>query len=294
MSSTFLTSRIALGTVQFGLDYGIANKAGRVPPRAVKEILDYAQAAGIKCLDTAAGYGQSESVLGDYLKGHPKVFRIFSKLPPLESYKPGDVKGFFQVSISRLRVDTIDGYLIHNFQNFLKHEALWEEMVELKKNKRVESIGFSLYSPAELDMIFEKNLPCDTVQVPYSVFDRRFENWFPRLKQRNIEIFVRSIFLQGLAFLPLEAVPLKLEKAKGPLGALRRISQANALGINNICLNFVLLNPHVDKVVIGIDNLHQLEADMEDLRTFDQVTGIRNQLDDVIIDDENILLPYRW
>ena len=75
---------------------------------------------------------------------------------------------------------------------------------------------------------------------------------------------------------------------------MRRISQANALGINNICLNFVLLNPHVDKVVIGIDNLHQLEADMEDLRTFDQVTGIRNQLDDVIIDDENILLPYRW
>ena len=59
-------SKIALGTVQFGLNYGISNTNGQVPPEEIARILDYCKLNGIDTLDTAQGYGESEKVLSQF------------------------------------------------------------------------------------------------------------------------------------------------------------------------------------------------------------------------------------
>lgn len=74
-----MPSKLALGTVQFGLEYGINNQAGQVSPEAIARILSECRLHGVDTLDTARTYGTSEAVLGQQdLTG----LRVVTKLKP--------------------------------------------------------------------------------------------------------------------------------------------------------------------------------------------------------------------
>ena len=289
-----MQSKISLGTVQFGLDYGIANKNGKVSRQKVFEIFKYAKASGINSLDTAYAYGQSEEVIGAYLKQHPDQFQVVSKLPSLDAYIPGKAEEFLQLTLNRLNIKRLHGYLIHNVENFFTYEDLWEELVCLKGKSRIDRIGFTLYSPMELETLLEKNIEFDLIQIPYSIFDRRFEKYFDILKKRRVEIHVRSVFLQGLVFLKPDDLQGNLLKAQKQINDLRKLSQDHNVSISAICLNFVLLNKCVDKVVIGIDNLDHLRKNMKSLALFNRINQLGQELNNLIIHDENILMPFKW
>jgi len=177
-----MISKISLGTVQFGQDYGIANR-GKIPKSEVAQILDYAKSVGIECLDTAFNYGESELVIGEYLREHPGSFKIVSKFSSLEQ-----VEEFLEKSLERLGVDELYGYLLHRFEDIKENGKNWNEMVSLRKLGKVKKIGFSLYSPEELAFLLDKKINFDIVQIPYSVFDRRFEQYFDILKNKKIEL----------------------------------------------------------------------------------------------------------
>ena len=289
-----LLSKLCLGTVQFGLDYGIANKRGKVPKEEAFGILSYARDRGIDTLDTAFSYGESEKVIGDFIAENRLKFKIISKTPELDSYSPKGVENMLFESLASLRQKSIYAYLIHRFEDFLKYEGFWPTLEEIKKRKIVKKIGFSIYRPQEIEVILDKNIDVDIIQVPYSIFDRRFEDYFDILKERGIEIYTRSAFLQGLAFLNLDELENDLEEARGHLEALEQIAAENGISKNAICLNFVLLNPLIDRVVIGVDSLNHIKENIENIIFLEKVKEIYGRLKELRIDNEEIILPQRW
>jgi aryl-alcohol dehydrogenase-like predicted oxidoreductase len=290
-----LIQKVTLGTVQFGLDYGIANKKGKIPKAEAFDILDYAAQVGIELLDTAYAYGESEQTIGEYTHSKGERFKIISKLPALgEQYIPGKAEKILLDSLLRLKVKRIHGYLLHSFADFRDIPRLWEELEGLRRKNLVQYLGFSLYGVDELDAILKRDVTFDMVQVPYSVFDRRFEVYFPELRKREIEIQARSVFLQGLAFIHPEELPPHLRKAKGYLSHLRDISQEASFPIPALCLDFVLYNPYVDRVIIGVDSLEHLKNNINHLAYSSKIQTIVDQLQTVAMEDEDILLPYKW
>lgn len=286
------TSRICLGTAQFGLKYGIANTRGKTSDDEARAIIKYAVAHGIKVLDTAAAYGNSEEVIARAFKSLGRSLEVVSKLPSYADTKP-NVRETVLRSLKRLGTNSIYGYLLHSFEDFQK-PGIWDDLKELRSEGVVKKIGFSLYHPKDADVLLNGDEAFDLIQVPYSIFDRRFAPYLTRFKERKVEVYVRSIFLQGLAFLDAGNLPAGLTGARLQLGALRKISVKEGVTTSALCLNFALLNPCIDRVIIGIDSLDHLKINLSDLRFFAKTKALADDLNATIIEDENILLPYRW
>ena len=196
-------NKLVLGTVQFGCQYGI-NSVGRPNSQMVSEILNEAQLGGITTLDTSAGYGDSEEILGN--NAVDKRFKIISKYPKCNKTISVTIDETFR----NLKCNKLYGYLLHHFSVYLEDKNIWKEFIKLKDEGKVEKIGFSLYEPFELDVILKDNIPFDLIQIPYNIFDRQFEPYFEILKEKNVEIHVRSTFLQGLFFKDRNKLPEKL------------------------------------------------------------------------------------
>jgi len=280
--------------VQFGLDYGIANATGKVAEKDARQILQTGLEQGIEALDTASSYGDSETVLGNFLKDHQETFKIVTKLAPVTRYENGVAGKELQRSLKQLNVPAVHGYLLHRFNDYLEHEGLWPEMQELKKQGVTRKTGFSLYSPAELAVLLNRKESFDLVQFPYSVFDRRFEEYFPVLKEKGIEVHVRSVFLQGLAFMDSEQLPPFLAEAKEALKELRQIAAEYEMSLTEICLNFVLANTQIDRVIIGVDGFDQFNENLSAVIRFENSANLLRRLRNLSIKNEDILLPFKW
>jgi aryl-alcohol dehydrogenase-like predicted oxidoreductase len=287
-----MSNRIALGTVQFGLRYGVNNRFGQVGEDEVRRILQRAMEGGIDTLDTAAAYGESERVLGTCMSNNADSFKIVSKYPPRSPLRPAQAAA---ASLAALRLNCMYGYLFHDVGDFFSDDGRkWHEFQDLKRNGTADRIGFSLYYPHHLKELFDRDLTFDIVQVPFSLLDRRFEGQFQELKQRGVEIHVRSIFLQGLVFRKLEALPEFLGPAKPSLRNLSIHAAEFGLSIQSLCLGFALSRPDVDRVVIGVDCMQDLEDDLRSAREAQRARIDWTALDDVECTDEKSLLPFNW
>ena len=274
-------NKIVLGTVQFGLQYGV-NSAGRPGEDTVKSILAEALDGGITVLDTSSAYGNSEEILGRCIT-REAGFKIVSKYPKGE--KP--VSEVFKESLIRLKVDRRYGYLLHHFEVYKNNPEVWEEFVSLKESGKVQKIGFSLYSPEELEIILDNNTPFDLVQVPFNIFDRKFLPYMNDLHGEGVEIHVRSTFLQGLFFKDRDALPEKLKPMKDYLIQLDEYSKIMGLSIAELALNYNLQNPYIDGVLIGVDNVSQLQMNL---------ASVKNIPVDIDIDvkEKELLNPINW
>ncbi|WP_035756551.1 aldo/keto reductase [Hugenholtzia roseola] len=284
--------KIGIGTVQFGLDYGIANERGKVPINEVAEILKVAQHFGISLLDTARAYGESEQVLGQVLKMEKASFQIVSKMAAQSISPKKDV----ETSLLALGCQKLYGYLLHDFNDFEKNPALWKEMQDLKVANQVEKVGFSLYYPSQLIQLFEQNLSFDLLQVPYNLFDRRFEPYFEQLKVQGVEIHVRSVFLQGLFLMPLEKISPHFAPIREKLATLAALTKEAGISKAAIPLWFALQNPHLNKVLLGLSGIADLKQNLALIETFDaHKTWFQNlHLNSLQEDNEDIILPFRW
>jgi len=283
------SNRLALGTTTFGLDYGINNATGKISASEINNILSYAKEKGINTLDTASVYGDSEINIGLQLKD--LKFNIISKLPDC---KNSEVSKHFYKTLENLKQERIYGYLIHSFDSYKKDNNIWEELIKLKDEGKVEKIGFSLYYSEDVKaFIDDGNIP-DLIQIPYNVFDRRFENYFAQLKKLNIEIHTRSVFLQGLVFKTLKTLPEYFSKIKGKITLLNSISEKLKISVSDLCLCFVLLNEYIHKIVIGFDNIEQLKVLINASSKIDKVKIVYNELEELKEYGENIILPFKW
>jgi aryl-alcohol dehydrogenase-like predicted oxidoreductase len=291
MSTKNWIQKIGIGTVQFGLDYGISNQRGRVPQGEVQQILDLAAQHQICLLDTARAYGESEKVLGKAL-GKKSCFKIVSKLPSQTKSAKDEVLE----SLSLLEEQSLYAYLFHNFQDFEQKPALWDELVGLKAAGLIQKVGFSLYYPEELETLWSKNIDFDLIQIPYNIFDRRFEPYFQKLKEKGVEIHIRSVFLQGLFFMPLEKIAPHFAPVKEKLTKLERLAAQHQLSRAALPLWFALQDPNIDKVILGLSSIADLVQNLELIESFatHQQWFQSLPLETLEEDQEAIILPFKW
>jgi aryl-alcohol dehydrogenase-like predicted oxidoreductase len=257
--------KLGLGTVQFGADYGISNARGQVAPGEVAEILQAAAAAGVSVLDTAHAYGESEAVLGCALwQGHP--FRIVTKTEPLhgsgvEVGELSQVRETFLRSLERLRLPRVDALMLHHASELLRPggEALAQLCMKLKSEGLAAKIGFSCYTPSELDAASAVLAP-DIVQLPCNLLDRRFlqDGRCAALKAREVEIHARSIFLQGLLLMPTYTLPPQFHGHKDVFERIDRYAQANGLTRLELALGFAQSLDEIDVGVVGVTTALEL------------------------------------
>jgi aryl-alcohol dehydrogenase-like predicted oxidoreductase len=283
--------RLALGTVQFGLAYGVANNDGQVSLPEARQIVGLALEAGIDTIDTAIGYGDSERNLGEIgVAG----FKVVTKLPAVPD-GVDDVASWanrqVDASMSRLGVSRIYGLLLHRPMDLLgsKGAALFKAICALKERLAVEKIGASIYSPDELQQLTGK-YRFDLVQGPLNILDRRLQRsgWLQRLKDRAIEIHTRSAFLQGLLLLPRHDVPAKFARWNSLWDSWNQWSAGDRDAAIQACLSFPLSIAEIDRVVVGADNAEQLR------RILSNIAPLSRVLPDLACDDEELINPARW
>ena len=256
--------RIAVGTAQFGMKYGVANSLDRVSDAGAQKILRCAQDCGIKTLDTASSYGVSEECLG---KAGVNEWEIVSKIPAIP--KPTDKRGLhiwfsetLQRSLARLRVNSIYGLLVHEASdlNGQLGDALYALMKSAKDKEITRKIGVSVYHPKELDGLIDR-YPIDLVQLPFNVLDQRFaeSGWLERLQRANIEIHSRSVYLQGLLLMPAKTRPKKFLRWPKLWQQWDGWITESGLSPLATCLSAVFKQTMIDRVIIGFDNLDQFE-----------------------------------
>lgn len=283
-------SKIVLGTAQFGLDYGINNQRGKIPDREISDILVYASANGVETLDTAAAYGDSEERIGRFMTGNGKKFKIVTKLPK----DVADPARELDLSLAKLQIDSLYGYLFHDFQTYAGSPDLWGKLRVAKSQGKISKLGLSLYYPFELERVLKDELEIDLVQIPYNIFDRRFEPYLSELKKRGTEVHVRSVFLQGLFFREIETLSPYFNQVRGKLTKLRKMASQGKSSLLDLLLGFALLNPMIDKVVVGVDNLANLQEIIKAEKQLGQREINFGDLDDMQEDDEVIILPFNW
>lgn len=204
--------RIALGTVQFGLPYGIANQTGQVARSEAKAMLQLAAANSIDTLDTAIAYGESETRLGE---AGVQSFNVVTKLPAIPA-SCHDVNGWVReqvgLSLCRLDLTRVYGLLLHRSDDLLGNNGamLWHALEELRDVDLVQKIGVSVYAPSEIEAVTSL-YKVDLVQAPFNIVDRRLSTsgWLDRLKSKGVEVHTRSAFLQGLLLMSRTAIPPK-------------------------------------------------------------------------------------
>lgn len=274
-----LNYKIGLGTVQFGLPYGISNTAGQTTAGEVSQVLHTALEHGIHVLDTASAYGNAETVLG---KNDIHRFNIVSKyITP----SPGkSIREQLQQSFNDLHTEKLYGYLAHRPAEILTDAAQWKVLKDIQQQGLAEKIGFSLNTTEELRSLLAKNFFPDLVQVPYNYFDNRFEYLVQKLKEKGCEIHTRSAFLQGLFFKDVTTLPSFFDTVK-PL--IKKIQQQTH-NVSGALLHFVAARPFVDKAIIGVENAQQLLINIRDLEL-----GIELDKHTVAI-PEQILMPSNW
>lgn len=282
--------KLAIGTANFGMEYGFKNSRGKLNSETVKNLLDYAWSCGINTLDTAKGYGESESVIGNYLTNDKeKTFNIITKINTVNHIE----KDLLQ-SLINLKQTNIYGFLIHHFHHLKSEELLLKQLLQFKENGNCSKIGVSLYYPEELQYILDNNIPIDLIQIAYSIFDRRFEKFFPILKSKNIEIHIRSVFLQGLFFTKSKDLVSHFDSIKHKIDAIQQLSNSSGLGIASLCLNFATNNKYIDKIVIGADSLSNLKSSVQVLSEKEKVKHYMESLSSFAEEDVNILFPHFW
>ena len=287
-----MINRLALGTVQFGAPYGIANQTGQVSCKEVAAILDYAVTAGLDTLDTAIAYGESEQRLG---KIGMKQWRIITKLPPV-SESCTDVHAWVQESmlgsLERLRAPKLYGLLLHRPQQLLgpQGDALYRALVAIKDQGKVEKIGVSIYDPTELDALCSQ-YQFDVVQTPFNIIDRRLatSGWLTRLHESGTEIHVRSVFLQGLLLMKAATRPATFNRWQPLWQQWHGWLSEQTLSPLQACLGFVLAHPQIDRVVVGVDSLMQLKGIIANVEM--PVVELPATL---VSEDMDLINPSRW
>lgn len=258
--------KLALGTVQFGLNYGIANATGRVGAQEAGAILQRAQVCGMDTLDTAIAYGDSEAVIGQL---GIRKWKIITKLPgvPEDCHDVAQwVHHQIQQSLARLRVAQLDGVLLHRPSQLLEGigPALYAALQDIKTKGMTRKIGISVYAPIELDELLDV-FSLDLVQAPLNLLDRRLidTGWASRMRDAGIEVHTRSAFLQGLLLMSPNQRPAKFNQWADVWNIWDEWLGRVKLTPIQACLRYLNALSDIDRVVVGVDTINQLHQIVE-------------------------------
>jgi aryl-alcohol dehydrogenase-like predicted oxidoreductase len=257
--------KLGLGTVQWGLPYGIANPNGVASPDTVMLLLNAARGVGIEVLDTASLYGKAEAVLGENsLDG----FKVVTKTPSfagarIEDADVDNLNETFHHSLNFLKTKNVYGLLVHHADTILLPggEKLLSSIIKLKEEGLVKKIGVSVYDSKQVDFVLKLFTP-DLIQLPLNVFDQRMlkSGHLELLKHHGVEIHVRSVFLQGLLLMPMSDVPKYFQPIYPLLTRWHDAARDQGVTTHQAAIAFAKNIPYVDTVLVGLDSLPQFHS----------------------------------
>ena len=287
-----LSQRIAIGTVQFGAAYGIANQTGQVGCGDAEAILSLARNAGCDTLDTAAVYGDSEIRLGNI---GVDSWNVVSKLPGIP-VDVADVQSWLlkglRRSLDRLKISSLHGLLLHRPANLLQEHGmdLYVALQRCKAEGFVSKIGVSVYDPEELDTLCA-HFDFDLIQAPFNILDRRMKTsgWLTRLREKDVEIHTRSAFLQGLLLMNRAVRPPKFDRWRLVFEFWDRWLAERGTSPLQACLGYVLAQPEISRVVVGVDQPRHLTEILSAL-----AGGVQDVPEELSSDDVDLINPSKW
>lgn len=258
----------------------------------VFKILDLAYKSKITFLDTAASYGNSEERIGEYLRSNKdKKFRIITKF---DLKKNNTLNQSLEKSLHNLKVDYVDTIMFHNYQDFesLKVEEI-NTLLELKGVK-YKKLGISLYTNDQVQEILKKDI-FEVVQLPFNVLDNEFQrgNYLKELKNKNIEVHTRSVYLQGLFFMQKERIPQKLWGLNKYLDKYDSIARFYGVDKSSLALHYALSKRYIDYVLVGVDSVDQLRINIKYLNTIVPKEALK-ALDEICVSEIILLNPSTW
>lgn len=282
--------KLILGTVQFGLTYGINNTTGKPNELQVFEILKYAADNGIKMLDTASDYGNSEQLIGSFIAKNGLLFNLNTK------FKGNTIslREQVQTSLYNMNLSHISTYFFHNFVDFKESKQYLDQLEELKANKLISKIGISIYSNEEFaEAIITPQI--DVIQFPFNLLDNINQRGalINAAKKNNKLLQVRSVFLQGLFFRGLADFPVNLNELKPYMVKIYEIAHNFNLEIEQLALAYAINQSEIDEVIIGVDSLHQLKRN---IRFAEEAPNykIMDEINKINVKETELLYPKNW
>jgi aryl-alcohol dehydrogenase-like predicted oxidoreductase len=288
-----------IGTAQFGMDYGIANQSGKPKQDEIDRIVEFAVESNIRYFDTAQSYGESETILGKAVSKLPDVhnIRMISKLAPdLQESSSAIIIESVKSSLEKLNVGSLYGFLGHRVEA-INSDSFITAIEILKKDRLVIKTGVSVYTPEDaLDAM--KNPLVEILQIPFNILDGRWidEGIIEKAQENNIQLFFRSIFLQGLIFLNKnELMSRKMNWAKTYLKEFNDLVKETPFSPLELAFGILTNVPGNNVIMMGIDSSNQL---WENLRILEKIK-IDNKISDewwsnLPVFPEKFLNPSLW
>jgi aryl-alcohol dehydrogenase-like predicted oxidoreductase len=288
-----IKDKIILGTVQLGLPYGINNDIGQISPSEAMKILEYGRQNNIHILDTAAAYGNSHQIIGEFHKNlmEKDKYKIITKL---QVNQRKEIRQTILSFLEELQVNKLHAVLFHSFKSFRENKMNMESLTTLKKEGLIDFMGVSIYTNAEFEMVIN-DPDVDIVQVPFNLLDNVNKRGF-LLKRAQIKgkiIHSRSCFLQGLFFSPLTSFKKVVGLLKKELATLHQLASKNNISMAQLALSYCTQQDTIDQVLIGVDSLEQLEANitMSRERLPEEVIAAINAIN---VKNNDLLNPSLW
>lgn len=286
--------KLALGTVQFGMDYGINSLNGQVQKDEVTSILNYASEICINMIDTAPSYGDCEQIIGS---NNLLNFSVVSKTRHYDNpvITANDVElmcNDFNKSLTRLNKNFIYGLLIHNSNDLLKKgsDQLFNQLENFKQNGLIKKIGISAYTESQIQAVVDR-FDIDLIQIPFNIIDRRLidSGILNELQKKGIEIHARSIFLQGLLLMTSNNLPSKFNQWRYLWKIWEEWLLENNITAIEASVRYAISVPEISKVIVGVDSKNQLE------QIYNASKGAIPQIPEKFFtNDPNILNPSNW
>lgn len=263
-------SQMMLGTVQFGMPYGVANRTGQPDYDSVVAIIRQALDGGVNALDTAAAYGTSEEVLGRALKqlGIAEKLFIVTKVRPLTEAELTDprlaaaaIEASVHESRRRLQLDLLPGVLFHRESDAVYGNVL----VDLRNRGLLEFAGISCGNFPGPAATFTNSGLVSALQIPGNILDRRHQlsGIFTRASSLGIAVFLRSVYLQGLLVMPEAEIPSHLAEIIPCRNQLEAIARDAGLPMAELALRYMLSQPGITSILTGVETVSQVQENLD-------------------------------
>lgn len=285
-----MNKKFILGTVQFGLDYGINNKEGLLSKEKIFDILDFAFNEGIETLDSADAYGNAQEMVGEFIESGSKKFKVNTKFYAQEG---NTIAEQLQHTLHQLKLDKVNVYFFHRFKD-LKNSPALSALRELKKQNKISQTGVSVYTNEELEYCID-TAEVDVIQLPFNLLDNYSKrgSLINKAKQNGKVVQVRSVFLQGLFFKEEKTWPSYLQPLIKYVQILKDLAVEHDLSMFDLALGYVLSKSGIDQIIIGVDSKEQLKKNL-DVRERKLDDALIGKIDAISVKEESLLYPYNW
>ena len=287
-------NKLILGTAQFGLEYGICNSKGKPSDEIIFEILNIAFDSGVRILDTAVVYGNAHQIIGTYHNSHlSSSYKVNTKIPKglQADYYESEIYQYLE----DLQINQIKTLMLHSFEDYSLGEAVKPALVSLKNQRLIQQIGVSVYTNEQLTNAINEDL-IEVIQLPFNLLD----NWelrgelITKAKEKQKEIHIRSVFLQGLFFMDLGNTNPVMQELKPYLYELHQIAAAAGMSIGELAIRYAISFAEVDGVLIGVDGVAQLKDNVNVFHKGAMDSELRDKISKVVVPATEWLNPSNW